>query len=38
MIVILFLAGNGIGTDDGGDNGDCDDVNNNNVCDDDEVF
>ena len=35
---ILFLAGNGIGTDDGGDNGDCDDANNNNVCYDDEDF
>ena len=35
---ILFLAGNGIGSDDGGDDGSCDDINDNGICDDEESF
>ena len=35
---ILFLSGNGLGTDGGDDGGDCEDSNDNGICDDEENF
>ena len=35
---ILFLSGNGLGTDGGDDGGDCEDNNDNGICDDEENF